>query len=78
MIEQQTQTDPRRQWIDERVAEFGADPAKRDEAIATILYGSMMLDERLTELVMQVRKEGLGGVMKALASAAFKGGKNGG
>ena len=75
MIEAQTQTevDPRRVWIDERVAEFKADPAKRDEAIATILYGSMMLDERLSELAGAVKKEGLGGVLKALMGAMRNG-----
>lgn len=77
MIEAQTETDVRKQWIAERMAEFEADPAERDRAIATILYGSMMLDERLSELVVQVRKEGLGGVLKALAGAAMKAGKNG-
>lgn len=66
----------RNAWIEARVAEFEADPAMRDRAIATILCDFMLMSESFQTLAGAVQKEGLGGLIKAVGGGLLKG-KNG-
>ena len=55
------------------MSQFAADPAMRDRAIASILYDSLMLSEAVGEMVGAVRKEGLGGLLRAAMGAVKNG-----
>lgn len=74
MIDQQT--DPqviRERWITDRIAEFQADPAARDRAIATICYDFEQVTHYVGEMVTMIRTEGLGGLLKAAMGAMRNG-----
>lgn len=62
------QVDLREEWIRQRMAEFEADPAQRDRAIAIILWDSLKLNEMMNELASKVREGGVGGLIKGLMS----------
>jgi len=59
-------------WIADRIREFDENPVMRDRAIAIILFDSMMLHEQFEEMATMVRKEGLGGMIKALMGGLKK------
>lgn len=59
-------------WIVARCEEFAAQPENRDRALALILYDSMMLQETVGEMMGLVKREGLGGLVKALMGGMKK------
>ena len=56
----------REQWIQERMAEFAADPAMRDRALAMLLHDSLRFYETIEQMSAKVRNEGMGGLIKAV------------
>jgi hypothetical protein len=72
-VEQQDAVATREAWIQARMAEFKADPAMRDRAIASILYDSLTLAQGIQEMTATVKREGLGGLFKAAVGAMRNG-----
>jgi hypothetical protein len=73
-VEAQAVENQREEWISARVAEFAADPATRDRALAMILFDSLTLRESVGQMMATIQKEGLGGLLRA-AMGAMKNGK---
>ncbi len=62
------------EWVQARMAQFSADPAMRDRALAMVLMNSLMLAQGLGAMTEAVRKEGIGGLLKAAMSGGKKNG----
>lgn len=75
-IEQQAEQEPvtldgltREEWIRTRMSEFATDAKNRDRALAMLLHDSLTMQQAFGQIANVAKKEGLGGMIKAVMGA---------